>query len=542
MVHHKLLELLLDETESFIGLYDVGLGNFIQVNKWGLKMFEAENLKEFNRARWPEWLSRQQLVALLPVLEEQKKWVGERVLLTRNGKEFWVRQEVDLLEPAAGGNLLAVRIADIDEYKHAEREAQEKEEKFKAVLEHAAIGILMVDERGRIEVVNHFLESLFGYRPEELIGQQVERLLPEGVREAHRQYREGYVRHPWVRPMGVGLELQGQRKDGSNFPVEVSLNYFYDEHKLLVVAFIQDITFKVQTTQQLLDQQAAFQRLNANLETAVISRTQALVETLQHLEQSKQELEKALAKEKELSELKSRFVSMASHEFRTPLSVILSSADLIRKYVAADGQANREKHIGHIQSSVGYLTDILEEFLSVSKLEEGRIEAHFAELNWPVFMQEVLDDLQAGLQPGQQVDFSHTGQAMVWQDKSLIRKVLINLLTNASKYSPPQSRIQVISQSREEGFAIAIIDQGIGISEEDRKHLCERFFRGANAIHTQGTGLGLHIVHRYVELLNGRMEIESELGQGTTVQLLFYPLAAPALATAGAYQHQPPDL
>jgi PAS domain S-box-containing protein len=534
MGHHKLLELLLDETDSFIGLYDVTKGHFIQVNKWGLKMFEAEDLEDFNRVLWPDWLSQERLATMLPVLKQHRKWVGERVLVTKSGKEFWGRQEVDLLEPAAERNLLVVRIANINQFKHAEREAQEKEEKFKAVFAHAAIGILMVDERGRIVVANRFLESLFGFKPEELVGQQVEILLPEVVREAHRHLREDYVQHPKVRPMGGGLELQGRRKNGSNFPVEVSLNYFFDEQKMLVVAFIQDITFKVQATQQLLDQQAAFQALNANLETEVISRTQALVETLQHLEHSKQELEKALAKEKELSELKSRFVSMASHEFRTPLSVILSSADLIRKYVAAEAQANREKHIRHIQSSVGYLTDILEEFLSVSKLEEGRIKANFADIDWQAFMEEVLADLQPSLKAGQQIEFSHSGASTVLLDKSLIRKVLLNLLTNASKYSPPQSRIGVSSQSLEEGFAIAIQDQGIGISEEDKKHLCERFFRGANALHTQGTGLGLHIVHKYVELLNGRMEIESELGQGTTVQLLFYPMAASALATAGA--------
>jgi PAS domain S-box-containing protein len=539
MVNHKgLLELLLDETQRFVGLYDPLPGCFIQVNKWGLALFEAEDLNHFNRDLRQEWLPEQRLAAMLPVLGQRKKWQEETILPTKNGREFWGRLEVDLLEQAPGQYLWVVRIANIDQYKNAEREAQGKEEKFRAVFEYAAIGILMVDERGQIVMANRFIESLFGFKPEELTGQQVEVLLPESLREAHVRLREGYVGHPKIRPMGEGLALQGQRKDGAQFPVEVILSYFYEEQKMLAVAFIQDISFKVQATQQLLDQKAAFQQLNANLETEVFSRTQALVETLQHLEKSKNDLEKALAKEKELSELKSRFVAMASHEFRTPLSVIQSSSDLIRKYVSAEGQANREKHIRHIQSSVGYLTDILEEFLSVGKLEEGRVKANFADLNWLDLMEEVMTDLQGSLKPGQQFDFRHTGESIVRLDKSLIRKVLINLLSNAIKFSPPQTTIMVTSQSREEGFAIAVQDQGMGISESDLKHLCERFYRGANALNTQGTGLGLHIVYKYVELLHGKMDIQSQLGQGTTVQLLFYPMTDAQLQTAGANQQQ----
>ena len=496
-------------------------------------MFEVEGQDHFEKPLWQEWL---QVPWLQARLQHQNKWREEIVLITKNGRRFWARLDVNLLEQAPGFYLWVVRITNIDQYKNAEREAQGKEEKFRAVFEYAAIGILMVDERGRIVMANRFIESLFGFKPEELTGQQMEVLLPERLREVHVKLREGYVGHPKIRPMGEGLELQGQRKDGAQFPVEVILSYFYEEHKMLAVAFIQDITFKVQATRQLLDQQAAFQQLNANLETEVISRTQALVETMQHLERSNNDLEKALAKEKELSELKSRFVAMASHEFRTPLSVIQSSSDLIRRYISSEEQGKREKHLQHIQSSVGYLTDILEEFLSVGKLEEGRVKANFAELDWLALTDEVMADLQGSLKPGQHFDFRHTGETTVLLDKSLIRKVLINLLSNAIKFSPPQTPITINSQNQQEGFAIAIKDQGMGISENDLKHLTERFFRGTNAVYTQGTGLGLHIVHKYVELLHGKLVIQSELGRGTTVQLLFYPITDARLQTADARQ------
>jgi signal transduction histidine kinase len=279
MVHDQLLTFLLDETDRFIGLYDVSLARFIQVNKGGLKMFDAADLQHFDLLR-RAWFSEARVAALLPVLRQQKKWQEETLLATHQGQPFWVRLEVDLWEKAADKDLLAVRIANIDRYKSVERQ------------------------------------------------------------------------------------------DGTHFPVEVSLSYFYEEQNMFVVAFIQDITFKVEATQQLLAQQAAFQQLNTNLETQVISRTQALVETLQDLEQPKSELEKALTKEKELSELKSRFVSMASHEFRTPLSVIQSSSDLLRRYIRAEGQPNAEKHLRH--PVLGRLPDRYPGGISVGRQTGGR--------------------------------------------------------------------------------------------------------------------------------------------------------------------------
>jgi signal transduction histidine kinase len=153
-----------------------------------------------------------------------------------------------------------------------------------------------------------------------------------------------------------------------------------------------------------------------------------------------------------------------------------------------------------------------------------------------------MTDLQANLKPGQQFACSHSGAAIILLDKSLIRKVLINLLTNAIKFSPPQATIGIDSRSGEEGFALAVRDQGIGISEDDLRHLSERFFRGANAGNTQGTGLGLHIVHKYVELMHGTMEIESKLREGTTVRLFFPPVTDTQLATLETDKHYPPGL
>jgi signal transduction histidine kinase len=261
--------------------------------------------------------------------------------------------------------------------------------------------------------------------------------------------------------------------------------------------------------------------LNENLEEQIKNRTKALLETLQHLENSKKELEKALSKERELGELKSRFVSMASHEFRTPLSTVLSSVQLIAKYTKTEDQEKREKHVKRIVDAVNHLNDILEEFLSVGKLEEGKIKATLAETNLYNCLQEVVQEMQNIAKEGQKIEFNHQGSEKILTDCSILKKILINLLSNAIKFSPENSLIQIKSKIEDDELHIDVIDEGIGISEKDQEHLFERFFRAENAINIKGTGLGLNIVAKFTEMLGGKVSIKSALGKGTTVSLKF---------------------
>lgn len=524
MINQKLLESLLDVTDLFIGIYDVNQESFIKINQYGLEMFHTPSLERFNQTVTKQLLGKQRVEQLVNMLDERKKYEEEAVFYTSQGEPFWGKIDMNYLEHE-GCTYFLIRIANIDTFKQAERQALSSEEKFKAVFENAAIGILVTDQLGEIVLANHFMEPLFGYHVHELLGQTVEMLLPDTLKTSHVKHRDCYNRQHKIRPMGEGMELQGQRKDGTPFPVEVSLSYFSNKEQFYAVAFIQDISYKVQVAQQLVNQKKAIELLNENLETEVENRTQALLETLKHLEKSKEDLEQALVKEKELNELKTRFVSMASHEFRTPLSTILSSATLIGKYTTQENQEKREKHIGRIQSSVGYLTDILEEFLSIGRLEEGYVHLHFIRLDWVNLLEEVIHEVNSLLQQGQRIAFAHQGESALLFDKSLLRKIMINLISNASKFSSEGSTIQVNSIRTAASFVVTVKDQGIGISEDDQKHLCERFFRGANAINIQGTGLGLHIVAKYVELLKGKITIQSKLGEGTTIQLTFYPQA-----------------
>ena len=393
--------------------------------------------------------------------------------------------------------------------------------RFDALFYHAAIGIVMVNRESEILLVNHFAETIFGYKNDELIGQKIEILLPESIRTAHVKHHEAYAKSPKVRPMGTGLNLYARRKNDSTFPVEVSLSFFEQNGEKYFLAFVNDVTLKKQSEQDLINQKEEILILNQNLEQEVVSRTKALVETLKNLEESKQELQKSLNKERELGELKSRFVSMASHEFRTPLSTILSAATLIEKYPHADDQEKREKHIKRIKTAVGNLTDILEEFLSVGRLEEGKIEIRKVNFDLPELIHEIIYEFKNILKYGQQISYSHFGIEDIVLDKSLLRKIIINLCSNATKFSPEDSVINITTTCHENNLMLQIKDSGIGISEDDQKHLFERFFRATNVTNVQGTGLGLHIVAKYTELMQGEVSLKSKLEEGTEITINF---------------------
>jgi len=237
------------------------------------------------------------------------------------------------------------------------------------------------------------------------------------------------------------------------------------------------------------------------------------------LEQSQSELSEALDKERQLNEIKSRFVSMASHEFRTPLSTVLSSASLLSKYVTSEDQEKRNKHINRIKESVKNLNDVLEDFLSLGKLEEGKVSLHFSEFDIEEFVIETSEEMKDLLKNEQKIIIDRNGPTDVVCDKNLLKNILINLITNAIKFSEDGTTITISIRSQDGHAEISISDEGIGIAREDQQHLFSSFFRGHNAINIQGTGLGLHIVKRYLDLLKGSAKIKSELNKGTTISI-----------------------
>lgn len=254
-------------------------------------------------------------------------------------------------------------------------------------------------------------------------------------------------------------------------------------------------------------------KLNEELEGRVERRTA-------ELSKAKEELTNALTKEKDLNELKSRFVSMASHEFRTPLSTILSSVSLLEQYNQPEQEEKRNKHIGRIKSMIKNLTDILNDFLSLDKLEEGKVNANPVLFDIKALSEEMTEEIQMTAKKGQKISYTHTGdETEVNLDKNIIRNVIINLLNNAVKYSPENKPIEFTTNVSKNQISLSVKDNGIGIPDQDKPYMFERFFRAHNVGAVQGTGLGLSIVKRYVELMGGTIDFTSEYGKGTTFRV-----------------------
>ena len=397
-----------------------------------------------------------------------------------------------------------------------------------SLFENATEGIILTDGRGHIVLANPAAERMFGYSASELQNLPVEVLIPANFRPGHKSLREGFHKKPSNRSMGAGRDLFALKKNGEEFPVEISLSHYKKNDELFVIAFIVDITLRKEVEQNLVKKQNELEKvtyeirkLNTELEKKVDERTHILKEALEKLEQSQTELHEALEKEKQLNEIKGRFVSMASHEFRTPLSAVLSSAALLSKYTKEDDQEKRNKHIDRIKDSVKHLNDILEDFLSLGKLDEGRITADPHEFNLEEMINETLADVKVVLKPGQKFNFKYEGDEKISADKKLLRNILINLISNAAKFSEEDSPITISAKSDSEKNVITVSDKGIGISQKDQEHLFTMFYRASNVTNIQGTGLGLHIVKRYLDLINGTVNLQSTLGKGTSITITF---------------------
>lgn len=402
-----------------------------------------------------------------------------------------------------------------------------------AMFENATQGMLMINQAGEIILFNAYAEQLFGYQRDELIGSNIEKLIPLRFAAQHVAHRDRYHAAPCNRPMGAGLELYALRKDGHEFPVEISLGYFEADKETVVIAFVNDISERKKAAEQIRMEQERTKRLNEELEHRVTERTGDLEAALERLKTTNESLRlmevnllKALENERELGELKSRFVTIASHEFRTPLSTILSSLFLLENYGSYEYEQAKITHISRIKRAVNNMTSILNDFLSLSKMEEGKVEITYAKIDVCRRIAEIVDEMDAVKKRGQLLRYAHEGAGdEIPIDEQFLRNILINLVSNAIKFSGEDGRINIASRIFDGMLILRIADNGVGIPEEEQKHLFNRFFRAKNVQNISGTGLGLHIVKRYVDMMNGTISLISSRQRGTTftVEIPVFP-------------------
>jgi PAS domain S-box-containing protein len=401
-------------------------------------------------------------------------------------------------------------------------------ESFRQIFQSSVEAIIIVDRDGKILLANPVSEVMFAFEKDSLIGVVVEDLLPAHLHTKHVQHRKSFAAHPEPRPMGMGRDLIAKRKDGSQFPVAVSLTYTNIDGEILVMAFISDITERKKSEEAIKKSEEQLLVYASELEKKVQSRTEDLNSTIQALEKevvirkrAEDDAKKALDRERELNDLKSKFVTIASHEFRTPLTTISSSASLINQYTKRSEIGKIEKHVLRIKSSVNNLTSILNDFLSLGKLEEGKIDVNKIPFDLQEFLKEINGEITPMLKIGQKLKISCACEMdYIRSDSHVLKNILFNLISNASKYSESNKSIYIDCTGGHNSISFSIRDEGIGIPEEDYKNLFERFFRASNSGNVQGTGLGLNIVKRYADLLGATISFTSEYRVGSVFTIL----------------------
>jgi PAS domain S-box-containing protein len=393
---------------------------------------------------------------------------------------------------------------------------------FRILSEAISEGIVIVNEKQEIVTSNDAAGKMFGYKPEELLGENLSVLIPREYRNSHPKQVEGFLEKSDPRQMGHGRDLYGLRKDGSTFPVEAGLNPFEIYGSKYVMALVTDISVRKSQELQILE-------LNTELEQKIEERTKALKETVRELKaevlkrmEAEHKIKESLRKERELNELKTKFLSLVSHEFKTPLSGILTSATLLGKYTQEEQQDKREKHIKTIQNKVKYLNNILNDFLSIERLESGKATYKFDTFPLSKVVNEVIYNANMLLKDGQKINYpNNIDDIIVNFDEKILELSLTNLINNAVKYSPEFTTIDVDVEQKNNMLSIKIIDEGMGIPEKEQKFIFNRYFRAENALLDQGTGIGLNIVKSHLENVGGSISFKSEENKGSTFTISF---------------------
>ncbi len=384
----------------------------------------------------------------------------------------------------------------------SENEAREQAHaslRFRELLEAAPDAIVEVDQTGCILMMNAATESLFGYTREELLGKSVEMLVPHAFRDAHVAQRTDYWNHPVARPMGRGLTLYAVRKNGSQFPVEISLSPVHSEQGVRVAAIIRDVTERKRIEEEIRSME---ERFNRELTAKNIE-----------LERRNREVEQA-------DQLKSEFLASMSHELRTPLHTIIGFSELLAEEIQGPLNEKQRRFVGHIHRDSQHLLELINDILDLSRIESGKVELRpeiFAASE--AFREVVASVRPTALGKSIQIETLVAEEHVLQADRVRFKEILFNLMSNALKFTPSGGRITaVIGQSDQPDFCcFTVEDTGVGIPADQLEAIFDKFYQVGSTTKgvREGAGLGLAITRHIVELHGGRIWVDSEPGKGS---------------------------
>jgi len=395
---------------------------------------------------------------------------------------------------------------------------------FNMLFEAIPEGILIVDGNTNIVAANTSAEKMFGYEKGELTNQSLNMLVPIRYQTTHKNQFYYFTSNVVNRKNTRGLYLFGLTKNNHEFPVEIALNPFNIYEKKYVIALILDMTIKRETEKKI-------DSLKVVLEEKVKTGTAELQNTIKQLKEVnhnykielkrrleiENKLKDSLKKERELNELKSKFLSLVSHEFKTPLSGILTSAILLEKYQLTEEQEKRNKHLKTITDKVQYLNNILNDFITLERLDSSNQNYKFKTFNLSKVINEVVYNANMLLKSGQHINISQNIEDYVLhQDEKILELTLNNIIYNAIKYSPENTDIDIEISRKENKLVIKVTDSGIGIPAKDQKFIFNRYFRAENVLNIQGTGIGLNIAKAHLKNLGGAIHFTSTENKGSS--------------------------
>jgi PAS domain S-box-containing protein len=422
----------------------------------------------------------------LAALSELRADVSRASLKAKNGRK--IVAELRVARCASGGIVIvALDLSPAAADETAREREREELGRFRELLEAAPDGIIEVDADGTIVLLNQVTEELFGYKREELLGRNVDILLPVNLAAVHAAHRARYLDHPVRRPMGHGYVLKARRSDGMEFPVEISLSPVRAGDSFRVTAIIRDVTA----------------RKKAEEEIRVAN---------QQLELRSREAERANA-------LKSEFLASMSHELRTPLHTILGFTELLQEENAGPLNDRQRRFVQHVHQDSSHLLELINDILDLSKIEAGRMDLQIESVDAAEVIAETVEGMRARAEgKGLFIRNAISAPVYILADRVRLREILLNLLSNAVKFTPDGGMVTIDYTRPSEGMVeISVTDTGIGIALEDQQVIFDKFRQVASTTKgvREGTGLGLAIVRSLVEMHNGETSLKSEPGRGS---------------------------